>query len=98
LVAQRTRDYELVMVLSPQASDEEVSATTQRVADLITTRGGSVLEQKQMGLRRLAFPIKRFQEGNYFLTRFTSNPNTVMELDRSLKASEDILRHMLTKA
>ena len=97
MVAERMRDYELVMVLSPEADEDQVTAMVERVANLITERGGSVAEQDSWGLRRLAYPIRRFQEGNYLLTRFTLDAKDVPEIDRNLEASEDVLRHLVTK-
>ena len=91
------RDYEIVMVLSPEATDEEASATVERVSNFVAERGGSVSEQENWGVRRLAYPIRRFQEGNYVLARFTLGPSDVLELDRSLNAADDILRHLVTK-
>jgi len=97
LVAERTRDYELVMVLSPEAAEEEVAAAVERVAEFITERGGDVSNHETWGLRRLAYPIKRFQEGNYILAHFSMDAAQLRELDRSLTASEDVLRHLVTK-
>ncbi len=97
MVAERTRDYELVMVLSPEAVEEEVAAAVERVTGFITERGGGVSNHEIWGLRRLAYPIKRFQEGNYILARFSIDAAQLRELERSLTASEDVLRHLITK-
>ena len=97
MVAQRMRDYELVMVLSPEVGEDEVSATIDRVTSFVTERGGTVSEQETWGVRRLAYAIRRFQEGNYIMTRFALDAKDVLELDRSLTASEDVLRHLVTK-
>jgi small subunit ribosomal protein S6 len=85
------------MVLDPEATEEEVSATTERVDGLINRGGGSVTEHQSWGLRRLAFPVMNRQEGNYVLTRFALDPLAVIELGRGLKASEGILRFLVTK-
>ena len=98
MVAQQTRDYELVMILSPEATEEEISASVERSDGLIAAGAGTVAEHQVWGLRRLAFPVKKLQEGNYVLTRFALDPSAVSELNRSLKASEDILRFLVTKA
>ena len=97
MVISRVRDYELVMVLTPEASEDQATAIVERVANFIAENGGSVSEQQNWGVRRLAYPIRRFQEGNYVLTRFAMEAGDVLELDRTLKASEDVLRHLLTK-
>ena len=97
MVAQRTRDYELVMIINPEANEVEIGATVERVANFITEHGGRVIDQANWGLRRLAYPIQRFHEGNYVLTRFSFHPSDVIELDQSLKDSDDVLRHLTTK-
>ena len=97
MVAQRLRDYELVMVLSPEADEDEVAATVDRVSKLISERGGTVSDLETWGVRRLAYPIRRFQEGHYLLTRFALDASDVLELDRSLNGSEDVLRYLVTR-
>ena len=96
LVAQRTRDYELMMVLSPEATEEEVSATVEWVRGLLSKGGGSMGEHKVLGVRRLAYPIKNFNEGNYVLTQFALYSSEVEVVNRTLNASEDILRFLVT--
>ena len=98
MAVQRIRKYELVTVLSPETDEDEVAAALERVTSYITERGGNVLDQDNWGVRRLAYPIERFQEGNYTLTRFELDAKDVLELDRSLNASEGVLRHLLTLA
>jgi len=97
LVAQRTRDYEIVMVLSPEATEEEISEVVERVGDLIGGGGGSLTEHNVWGLRPLAYPIKNFQEGNYVLAKFSVDADSISELNRTLQASEDIVRFLITK-
>ena len=97
MVAQRIREYEVVLVLSPEATEEEMTATMERVEGSIAENGGSVGERASWGLKRLAFPVQRFHEGNYFLTKFSSDPAHIIELNRSLKASEDIIRFLVSK-
>ena len=97
MVAQRTRDYEMVLVLSPEATEEEISATVDRVNGNITDRGGNITDHENWGVRRLAFPIMNFGEGNYVLTRFKLDTGAIADLNRTLEASEDILRFLVTR-
>ncbi len=93
----QSREYELVMVLSAEATEDEISATVEWVDGLIASSDGSVGDHEMWGLRRLAFPVQRQREGNYVLTRFGSDPSTIAKLNRSLKAADDILRFLVTK-
>ena len=97
MVAQLARAYELVIVLSPEATEEEIAAAVERVDGLITENGGTVEDHDTWGLRKLAFPVQEFREGNYVLTRFALGPEAVLALGRALEASEEILRFLVTK-
>ena len=97
MVLRRLRDYELVMVINPEADESQVAAMVERVTHFVTERGGTITEQANWGIRRLAYPIRRFQEGNYALTRFVLDAKDVLELERTLEATEDVLRHLVTK-
>ena len=94
--AERMRLYELMLVISPESDDDGVAEAVQRTVDLITSSGGSIAEQEKWGLRRLAYPIKGFQEGHYMLSRFALGASHTKELERTLIAAEDVLRHLLT--
>ena len=90
-------DYELVTIISPEEGDEKVSDILDRIGKLISDRGGTVDEVNQWGKRRLAYPIKKFLEGNYVLTRFKLEPKLIKELEAEIRASEEILRHLVVK-
>ena len=91
------RDYELVLVISPEAGEEQTTETVERISGFITEQGGSISNQEQWGMRKLAYPIKKFQEGNYFITEFTLDPAQAVELEANVQASQEILRHLLVK-
>jgi len=92
------RYYELMMVVVPQIDEEGLSATLDRVNHYVGERGGSVVRQERWGrLRRLAYPIKNYNEGNYVLTHLEMEPQDAKDLEASLILSEDILRHLLVK-
>ena len=94
--SERTRLYELMLIVTPEADDQGVAAVVQRTADLIDARGGMVTEQERWGLRRLAYPINGYIEGHYALMRFAFGAVHTRELERSLVAAEDVLRHLVT--
>lgn len=69
----------------------------ERVTRWITAAGGEVLETSPWGRRRLAYPIQKQVEGFYVLQRLRIPPNAVSDLDRNLRLSEDILRHLIVR-
>lgn len=91
------RDYELVVVVSPSVADDEVSATIEKINQFISERSGSTTEVNQWGRRKLAYPIKNFTEGNYFLTQFKMDPQLTAELEASLELWDEVLRHLLVR-
>lgn len=98
MVAQRLRDYEIVFILTPEANEGEVEAATQRISSFVTDRGGSFGEHEVWGLRRLAYHIEGFMEGIYVLAHFSLDASDVPDLERSLITSEDVIRHLITRA
>ncbi len=96
-VDKKLRDYELVYVISPEVDEEALESTTGNVNQFITSNGGVVSEEERWGKRKLAYPINRFVEGHYVLTRFKMEPVWSKGLEGSLEISEDVLRHLLIR-
>lgn len=88
-------DYELVTVISPEVEGERLPEIIEQVGKFITDEGGMVESTEQWGIRKLAYPIKKFMEANYVLTRFKLEPNLTKKLGAELRASEEILRHLI---
>jgi len=87
----------LVTVISPEVDEEKVSKVIDKVNRFVSDRGGIVEETKQWGRRKLAYPIERFMEADYILTRFKLESKLLRELETDLRASEEILRHLVVK-
>ena len=90
------REYELTVVFSPDIPDEDIPGEIDKVAQLIAQKGGVITaDVDRWGRRKLAYPIKKFVEGNYVLSHFKLPSNQTVELERKLQSSEGILRHLL---
>ena len=85
------------MILSPEATEAEAEETVKRISELISEGGGSVSKQENWGIRRLAYPIQRFIEGNYFITRCQMEAQAASQLDKTLNSAQDVLRHLIFK-
>jgi len=94
---EQLRDYELVLVFSPEVAEDGVDAAIGKVSQFITEGGGTVSAVEQWGKRRLAYPIMHCVEGSYVLTRFKLKPMLAKELEANLQISEEVLRHLLLK-
>ncbi len=91
------RDYELMVVYTPELDDEGVTATTERVTSMVTSRGGEVVDVQAWGRRRLAYPITKFRDGFYTVARLKLDPTAAEPLDRSLRLAEPVIRHLLVR-
>ena len=107
----RKRDYELLFIASPmRSSEEEISATIERVSQQIVAVGGTVNAVSQTspwGRRKFAYPMREyaegessrrvFTEGYYVLINCTLPTLQIRELERTLKLNDSVLRYMLTQ-
>ncbi len=91
------RDYELGIILNPEVSEEETRAILGRLEQIVATYGGQTVRVQQWGRRRLAYLIERHRDGYYIFIDMILTPETVSELERTLKVSEIVLRHMFRR-
>ena len=91
------RDYELGFILNPEVSEEQTRTILERVEQVATNYGGQVVRVNQWGRRRLGYPIQRHRDGFYVFIDMILTPETVLELDRTLKVSEEVLRHLIKR-
>src|SRR3954469_20087341 len=90
------RTYEVLFILSPQVPEEEATALSNEFRGVAEKTGATLKNEEAWGRRRLAYPIQKFNEGNYHLFVFESD-GSLAELDRRMKNSDRILRHMIVR-
>ena len=91
------RRYELMLVVRPDTPDEQVQAVLDRATRSITGSDGQVVKVSPWGRRRLAYPIGQHREGSYFIVLFDSPGQAVLELERGLNITEEVMRHLVTR-
>jgi small subunit ribosomal protein S6 len=91
------RRYELMLVLQPDAADDRAAAVIDRVTRQVVASGGQIVKVAPWGRRRLAYPIDRYRDGSYHILVFEAPPTVIDELERDLKISEEVLRHLVVK-
>jgi len=91
------RDYELVFVIRPDIAEENLDTTISKVSNLITNKGGTITSMDRWGKRKLAYPIKHFMEGYYFLGKFKCMPAASKEIEANLKITEEIIRYLVVR-
>ncbi len=94
---EKLNGYEMTVIFKPDLSEEKITAALENIKKFITGKGGAISDTRSWGKRRLAYPIKHANEGNYILFKFTMKSNQNRELETNLRISEDVLRHLLVK-
>jgi len=94
---EQLRDYEMVLIISPEVVDEALDTAIDNISRFITGKGGSISELDRWGKRKLAYPIKHFMEGSYVLIRFRLRPALGKEFEANLRISDEVLRHLVIK-
>lgn len=87
-------NYELMFIIDPALEDEKKEATVETVKGIIEA-DGTVGEVDVWGLRKLAYPIQKKNEGYYVVVTFQASPELPKELDRRLRISEVVMRHLI---
>ena len=90
------RKYEVMFIVKP-LEEEATNAVITKFENLINNNGGQVEKIDRWGKKRLAYEVKDLTEGFYVLVNFTAVPATILELDRIMKITEDILKFMIIK-
>jgi small subunit ribosomal protein S6 len=89
--------YELMFILRPDLTEEELGAKIKKVKKLITDGGGEIAKEDAWGKRVLAYPINKFKEGFYHLFNFQSTPAKVRDLEKKLNLDDAVLRFLLVR-
>ncbi|MGI6721011.1 MAG: 30S ribosomal protein S6 [Anaerovoracaceae bacterium] len=87
-------NYEVMFIIDPAVEDDAKEATVESVKDIIATEG-TVGEADVWGMRKLAYPIRKKNEGYYVVIPFQAESTLPKELDRRLKIMDSIMRHII---
>lgn len=94
------RPYEIMILISPDFTDEALDEAVDSVARLIGEHGGTVTNIKRdtpWGRRRLVYPIQRHRDATYVLYNFTSSPSSIVGFERDLKLDERVIRYLIVR-
>jgi small subunit ribosomal protein S6 len=94
-MAKTSEKYELMYIINPTLSGEEIAAVVETFQTLVEPNG-TLDEMQEMGKRKLAYEINYISEGYYVLVKFTSGPDFPAELDRVLGITDGVLRSLIT--
>lgn len=89
-------NYEIMFIVKNTIEEPEIKKTADALQKLIKS-GGKVIEFKEMGKRKLAYPIKKELTGTYYVMDVQAEHDTIKEFDRKVLINENVLRHLILK-
>ncbi len=90
------REYELAVIIHPDLEENATNDVIERIQTWIKEADGSVDKIDRWGKRKLAYPIQKQKNGQYFFFNITIAPSFVAELERNLRFLEPVMRFMTT--
>ena len=92
------RKYEVMFIVKPTLSDEEKKNVISKFTKILTDNNATITNEKEIGQRELAYEIKDFKSGFYYVINFdTDSISAVSEFDRQAKNTSDIVRHLISR-
>ena len=86
-------NYESMVVITPTLSEENAKKENELIQNFIKEKGGEIIKADEWGKKRLAYQIRNFKEGYYFINYFTLDQTKVIELDQFYKLHEYVIRY-----
>jgi small subunit ribosomal protein S6 len=91
------RIYEELFIVRPDAAEEEIDALIEQLKSVITQSGGTLDKVDKWGVRKLAYRVKKRDEGFYILLVLSTGAQTVRELERRLRVSDMVLKYLTVR-
>ena len=89
--------YEIMFIVKNTIEEEKVKKIADSLKDLITNDKGNIIDFKEIGKRKLAYPIKKEVTGTYYVMTVEANHDTIKEFNRKVSINENVLRHLIIK-
>ena len=91
------RHYELLFILKPTLTEDEVKVKADFIKEIITKNGGEIASVVEMGTRKLAYKIDKYERGTYFVIYFKAPTQLIAELVRNWRITEEVIRFLPVK-
>ena len=91
------RHYALLFILKPTITEDEVKVKADFIKEIITKNGGEIASVVEMGTRKLAYKIDKYERGTYFVIYFKAPTQLIAELVRNLRITEEVIRFLPVK-
>ncbi len=90
--------YEIMFIVRPNLEEKDLKEVVKNFENVLTNNGANIDSSKEMGQRELAYEIKKYKSGYYFLYEISSKDDKAeKEFNRLANLSEDIIRHIVIK-
>ena len=91
------RNYEIMFIVNPAATDEEIDKINTQLEGIITAGGGQITKIEKMGKRRLAYEVDKHREGHYVLFAIGANGDIIKECERRLRVMDAIIKYITVR-
>jgi small subunit ribosomal protein S6 len=91
------RKYEVMYILRPDVAEEDIEKLTASLEATVTKGGGKVLATDKMGMRKLAYTVRKFNDGLYMLMTLEADGGQVAELERRLRVTEQVIKFLTVR-
>ena len=91
------RVYEVVFIVDPDTSDEDLTRLTENLRGVVTDQGGTITKSEVMGRRQLAYKVGRKNEGVYVLFEVEGTGREIAELERRMRVSDQVIRYLTVR-
>ena len=92
-----SRQYELVYIVTPEASEQEVTDLHTQIEQIVQRYNGTFDKTENWGRRKLAYEIGHHREGTYVVETITGSGEMVKEIDRRLRVIDQVIRHLTVR-
>lgn len=91
------REYEATFIFKPDLEENTHKALLERVKNIVTDNNGEIVEIDDWGSRKLAYEIKDYRTGYYYMMTFSGEADLLDELERNFKIIDGVLRYLIIK-
>lgn len=91
------RRYETIIILRPTLTENQIDSVIDNATDIITSDGGTIIELDRWGMRKLAYLIKKEKQGFYTYLDYSSQSDSVSEMERKFRIDDSVLKYMTIK-
>jgi small subunit ribosomal protein S6 len=91
------RNYEIMFIVNPNATEDEIDKINGQLEGVITAAGGEIQKIEKMGKRKLAYDVDKFREGSYVLFVIGANGDIIKECERRLRVMDAVIKYITVR-